>query len=140
MAGCWIFLTSTTATNTATAGHLKWQSLKDDSARLARRVAYRHCLRDRPRVRHGDQLKARLEHVESRSRPQHLHAVFQHAKPFKTAEVAPRYREPSTTKLISSALEGRGRWGDSFLPEGPTRRTEARDRPVYDRDAAAESF
>jgi len=122
----------------AKAPTLKWQSLKDDSARLAAAVGGTVDIMEAVPASAQDQLKAAGWNVESKPGYGNPFLMFNTQKaPFDKPEVRRAFvKAVDKQKLISSALEGQAVEATSFLPEAnPAYKKPATDLS-YDKDAA----
>ena len=122
----------------ATVATLKWQSLKDDSARLAAAIGGTIDVMEAVPASAQDQLKSAGWNVESKPGYGNPFLMFNTQKaPFDKPEVRRAFvKAVDKQKLISSALEGQAVEATSFLPEAnPAYKKPATDLS-YDKDAA----
>ena len=127
-----------TGNEPAKVATLKWQSLKDDSARLAAAVGGTIDIMEAVPASAQDQLKAAGWNVESKPGYGNPFLMFNTQKaPFDKPEVRRAFvKAVDKQKLISSALEGQAVEATSFLPEAnPAYKKPATDLS-YDKDAA----
>ena len=123
----------------AKAPTLKWQSLKDDSARLAAAVGGTVDIMEAVPASAQDQLKAAGWNVESKPGYGNPFLMFNTQKaPFDKPEVRRAFvKAVDKQKLISSALEGQAVEATSFLPEANPFYKKPSTDLSYDKDAAA---
>jgi len=122
----------------AKAPTLKWQSLKDDSARLAAAVGGTIDVMEAVPASAQDQLKAAGWNVESKPGYGNPFLMFNTQKaPFDKPEVRRAFvKAVDKQKLISSALEGQAVEATSFLPEANPAYKKPTTDLSYDKDAA----
>ena len=127
-----------TGNEPAKVATLKWQSLKDDSARLAAAIGGTIDVMEAVPASAQDQLKGAGWNVESKPGYGNPFLMFNTQKaPFDKPEVRRAFvKAVDKQKLISSALEGQAVEATSFLPEAnPAYKKPATDLS-YDKDAA----
>ena len=127
-----------TGNEPAKVATLKWQSLKDDSARLAAAIGGTIDVMEAVPASAQDQLKGAGWNVESKPGYGNPFLMFNTQKaPFDKPEVRRAIlKAVDKQKLISSALEGQAVEATSFLPEAnPAYEKPATDLS-YDKDAA----
>ena len=127
-----------TGNEPAKVATLKWQSLKDDSARLAAAIGGTIDVMEAVPASAQDQLKGVGWNVESKPGYGNPFLMFNTQKaPFDKPEVRRAFvKAVDKQKLISSALEGQAVEATSFLPEAnPAYKKPATDLS-YDKDAA----
>ena len=127
-----------TGNEPAKVATLKWQSLKDDSARLAAAIGGTIDVMEVVPASAQDQLKGAGWNVESKPGYGNPFLMFNTQKaPFDKPEVRRAFvKAVDKQKLISSALEGQAVEATSFLPEAnPAYKKPATDLS-YDKDAA----
>ena len=127
-----------TGNEPAKVATLKWQSLKDDSARLAAAIGGTIDIMEAVPASAQDQLKGAGWNVESKPGYGNPFLMFNTQKaPFDKPEVRRAFvKAVDKQKLISSALEGQAVEATSFLPEAnPAYKKPATDLS-YDKDAA----
>ena len=127
-----------TGNEPAKVATLKWQSLKDDSARLAAAIGGTVDIMEAVPASAQDQLKGAGWNVESKPGYGNPFLMFNTQKaPFDKPEVRRAIvKAVDKQKLISSSLEGQAVEATSFLPEAnPAYKKPATDLS-YDKDAA----
>ena len=127
-----------TGNEPAKVATLKWQSLKDDSARLAAAIGGTIDVMEAVPASAQDQLKGAGWNIESKPGYGNPFLMFNTQKaPFDKPEVRRAFvKAVDKQKLISSALEGQAVEATSFLPEAnPAYKKPATDLS-YDKDAA----
>ena len=127
-----------TGNEPAKVATLKWQSLKDDSARLAAAIGGTIDVMEAVPASAQDQLKGAGWNVESKPGYGNPFLMFNTQKaPFDKPEVRRAFvKAVDKQKLIGSALEGQAVEATSFLPEAnPAYKKPATDLS-YDKDAA----
>ena len=122
----------------ATVATLKWQSLKDDSARLAAAIGGTIDVMEAVPASAQDQLKSAGWNVESKPGYGNPFLMFNTQKaPFDKPEVRRAFiKAVDKKKLIDSALEGQAVEATSFLPEVNSAYKKPTTDLSYDKDAA----
>ena len=122
----------------ATVDTLKWQSLKDDSARLAAAIGGTIDVMEAVPASAQDQLKSAGWNVESKPGYGNPFLMFNTQKaPFDKPEVRRAFiKAVDKKKLIDSALEGQAVEATSFLPEVNSAYKKPTTDLSYDKDAA----
>ena len=122
----------------ATVATLKWQSLKDDSARLAAAIGGTIDVMEAVPASAQDQLKSAGWNVESKPGYGNPFLMFNTQKaPFDKPEVRRAILKAiDKQKLINSSLEGQAVEATSFLPEANPAYKKPSTDLSYDKDAA----
>ena len=123
----------------AKAPTLKWQSLKDDSARLAAAVGGTVDIMEAVPASAQDQLKAAGWNVESKPGYGNPFLMFNTQKaPFDKPEVRRAFLKAiNKQSLIDTVLDGEAKEATSFLPEANPAYKKPSTDLSYDKDAAA---
>ena len=127
-----------TGNEPAKVATLKWQSLKDDSARLAAAIGGTVDIMEAVPASAQDQLKGAGWNVESKPGYGNPFLMFNTQKaPFDKPEVRRAIvKAVDKQKLISSSLEGQAVEATSFLPEANPAYKKPSTDLSYDKDAA----
>ena len=127
-----------TGNQPATVATLKWQSLKDDSARLAAAIGGTIDVMEAVPASAQDQLKSAGWNVESKPGYGNPFLMFNTQKaPFDKPEVRRAFiKAVDKQKLIDSALDGQAVEATSFLPEANSAYKKPATDLSYDKDAA----